>query len=461
MDFQGFLDDLSDWELSLKDKDRKLGTRGSDRGKSSGKSSSAHDSGKAAGNHQHPTGYNALNQLSTSFIGEESSVDAVSEKEQGNEYFKQKKFNEAIDSYSRSIALSPSSVAYANRAMAYVKIKRFREAEDDCTEALNLDDRNIKAYSRRATARKELGKLRESLEDAEFALRLEPQNVDVKKQFNEIKSLLGKAILLKSSETGGSSGQGIKQVQSKAKPEEQTKATLQKSSKTGGNSIQGVKQVESKADSKERAKDIHLVPSSGNKTKIQVFPDKVSLGKAVGSMDVGNVDQEKTESQTLQHTSASSSIASSKQLVASVEQLASQAASRAMQEAAKNISPPNSAYKFEVSWKGFRGDLFLQARLLKVTPPNSLPRILKNALSAPILMEMVKCITTFFMEDTELAVKYLENLSKVSRFGVLILCLSSADKADLRRIWDEVFLSKATSIEYAETLDALRPKYCP
>jgi RNA polymerase II-associated protein 3 len=25
---------------------------------------------------------------------------------------------------------------------------RFKEAEDDCTEALNLDDRYIKAYSR-------------------------------------------------------------------------------------------------------------------------------------------------------------------------------------------------------------------------------------------------------------------------------------------------------------------------
>lgn len=41
---------------------------------------------------------------------------------------------------------------------------RFQEAEDDCTEALNLDDRYIKAYSRRSTARKELGKLRESTE---------------------------------------------------------------------------------------------------------------------------------------------------------------------------------------------------------------------------------------------------------------------------------------------------------
>ena len=43
---------------------------------------------------------------------------------QGNEYFKQKKFNEAIECYSRSIALSPTTVAYANRAMAYLKIRR-------------------------------------------------------------------------------------------------------------------------------------------------------------------------------------------------------------------------------------------------------------------------------------------------------------------------------------------------
>ncbi|KAJ6683245.1 hypothetical protein OIU74_021332 [Salix koriyanagi] len=40
----------------------------------------------------------------------------------------------------------------------------FREAEYDCTEALNLDDRYIKAYLCRATARKELGKLKESIE---------------------------------------------------------------------------------------------------------------------------------------------------------------------------------------------------------------------------------------------------------------------------------------------------------
>lgn len=41
---------------------------------------------------------------------------------------------------------------------------RYEDAENDCTEALNLDDRYVKAYSRRATARRELGKLKSSLQ---------------------------------------------------------------------------------------------------------------------------------------------------------------------------------------------------------------------------------------------------------------------------------------------------------
>lgn len=54
------------------------------------------------------------------------------------------------------------------------------------------------------------------------------------------------------------------------------------------------------------------------------------------------------------------------EMKASVQQLASRAASRAMSEAAKNVTPPTTAYQFEVSWRAFSGDLALQARLLKV-----------------------------------------------------------------------------------------------
>lgn len=34
---------------------------------------------------------------------------------------------------------------------------------------------------------------------------------------------------------------------------------------------------------------------------------------------------------------------------------------------------------------------------LQVTSPGSLPQIFKNALSAPLLVDIIKCIATFFM----------------------------------------------------------------
>lgn len=61
---------------------------------------------------------------------------------------------------------------YPSKCVASLPVNRFLDAENDCTEALNLDDRYIKAYSRRSTARKELGKLKESIDGRIFIFLL-------------------------------------------------------------------------------------------------------------------------------------------------------------------------------------------------------------------------------------------------------------------------------------------------
>ncbi|ONI16052.1 hypothetical protein PRUPE_3G076000 [Prunus persica] len=128
---------------------------------------------------------------------------------------------------------------------------------------------------------------------------------------------------------------------------------------------------------------------------------------------------------------------------ASVQELASRAASRVKAVAAEKITPPNSAYQFEA------------------ISPSALPQIFKNALTVPILLDIIKCAATFVVEEMDLAVNYLENLTGVPRFDTLIMFLSSSDNADLVKIWDEVFDNEATPVEYAEKLDNLHTKYCP
>ncbi|XP_052731522.1 uncharacterized protein LOC108325034 isoform X3 [Vigna angularis] len=388
-----------------------------------------------------------LNRLHGSFVPEDVP-DAASEKDLGNEFFKQKKFKEARDCYSRSIALSPTAVAYANRAMANIKLRsRFQEAEDDCTEALDLDDRYIKAYSRRATARKELGKIKESMEDAEFALRLEPNNQEIKKQYADAKSLYEKDILQKASGAMRSTVQGTQKV---GKSEE----------KVNGGSIHPISHGTQKSG-----------PAEINHKKVneQQIPVKESLiTEEVDSRDT--ITRKRPQAQggddSRKGLSASNSLEQRNhriikpEMKASVQQLASRAASRAMAEAAKNITPPTTAYQFEVSWRSFSGDLALQARLLKAISPRELPKIFKNALSSTVLVDIIKCLSSFFTEDMDLVVSYMEYLIKVPRFDMIVMCLSSTNKDDIRKIWDEVFKSEATPIEYAEILDNLRSKFC-
>ncbi|KAM1500741.1 hypothetical protein ACFXTH_033332 [Malus domestica] len=73
---------------------------------------------------------------------------------------------------------------------------------------------------------------------------------------------------------------------------------------------------------------------------------------------------------------------------ASVQEVASQAASKAKVVAAeKNVTPPTTAYQFEVSWRGLSGDSGLQASLLKSISPTALLQILKNASTVPVLQQ--------------------------------------------------------------------------
>ena len=70
----------------------------------------------------------------------------------------------AITEYTLAIELDSSTPAfYTNRALAFFKLKRFAECEADCSAALAIDPKNIKAILRRGNCRAEMGKLQDAV----------------------------------------------------------------------------------------------------------------------------------------------------------------------------------------------------------------------------------------------------------------------------------------------------------
>lgn len=87
--------------------------------------------------------------------------DATKCKEDGNNYYKQKKYLEAIECYSKGIEIcSTNPDLYRNRAACYLALSKYEETIKDCDKAIEYSDesdKNItKAYHRRGIAKKQL-----------------------------------------------------------------------------------------------------------------------------------------------------------------------------------------------------------------------------------------------------------------------------------------------------------------
>lgn len=113
-----------------------------------------------------------------------SHKEALELKVDGNNEFKEEKYMESAKSYTKALKLCPvkyaedRAVLYANRAAAKAKLGRTKSAIEDCTKALELNDKYLRAYLRRAKLYEDTEKLDESLEDYKKILELDPRQKD-------------------------------------------------------------------------------------------------------------------------------------------------------------------------------------------------------------------------------------------------------------------------------------------
>ena len=129
---------------------------------------------------------------------EQGKKKATELKTRGNEYMAKKDYENAIKCYTEGIENSKDfKELYTNRALAHIKINKFKEAIDDCTRMLDFIEvfedgftksapNCIKGFLRRAQAYKELGQYEEALQDIEQVFKLSPKDKDAQKVKDEI-----------------------------------------------------------------------------------------------------------------------------------------------------------------------------------------------------------------------------------------------------------------------------------
>lgn len=98
----------------------------------------------------------------------------VAEKEAGNDAFKAGDYAAAVSRYTAALALAGErdairSTLHVNRATAYARQGQHEPAIADCTDALSLDVKNVKAIFRRAACYMELCQFDKAVEDYELA----------------------------------------------------------------------------------------------------------------------------------------------------------------------------------------------------------------------------------------------------------------------------------------------------
>jgi len=119
-----------------------------------------------------------------------------STKEDGNEAFKESRYEHAIEMYTRALALctpeesEDKAAIYNNRAACYSQLHHYPEVVKDCTECLAIQPKNIKALIRRGIALEALEKFEKALEDMRAVLAMDPSTQVAQQASNRISNAL-------------------------------------------------------------------------------------------------------------------------------------------------------------------------------------------------------------------------------------------------------------------------------
>ncbi|XP_069346369.1 RNA polymerase II-associated protein 3 isoform X2 [Eulemur rufifrons] len=327
---------------------------------------------------------------------QQNKQQAIAEKDLGNAFFKEGKYERAIECYTRGIAADGANALLpANRAMAYLKIQKYEEAEKDCTQAILLDGSYSKAFARRGTARTFLGKLNEAKQDFETVLLLEPGNKQAVTELSKIKKKLLKKVIIE--ETGNL-------IQTIDVPDSTTAAAPESNPINLANVIAATDTA-----SKENVSQDDLLPASDSPRakvlKIEEISDTSTL------QPQPNLKRDVCQS-------------FSEKISVEKEQTPAQFVT--------TILPPVPANSFQLEsdFRQLKSSPDMLYKYLKQIEPSLYPKLFQKNLDPDVFNQIIKILHDFYIEKEKpsLIFEILQRLSELKRFDMAVMFMSETEK---------------------------------
>lgn len=369
-------------------------------------------------------------------------------KEQGNAAFKSGDYPAAIGHYTSAILADPDDSTFPlNRAAAYLKLGKNEDAERDCTTVLKLSRNNVKALFRRGQARMGFGCLDKARADFVRASELEPSNQSVKQELLEVDKLIQQQ---KQKHDSANTSRPItippgvvpaikrRRVpieihENVSTPELKVKGAEKQPDGLGNNDL--LQPISSRAlprnhepslsSVKPNQSTVPPLPRQTTSARIESFKDAKQLRDTVKPSRVGGGIFRTSGNHTLfardDEMSGAAPVTTS--LPAMVH---------------STVQAPMTLFNFTKMWESHikNEDRW---NILSGIPPSSLPKMFQASLEPVLLSSILQHFKQVI--DLQIAApddvrKYLVSLSKVQRFGTIMLFMNKDEKLILKGLWE-------------------------
>ncbi|EKF26574.1 TPR-repeat protein, putative [Trypanosoma cruzi marinkellei] len=383
-------------------------------------------------------------------------------KEKGNTFFQAGKIKEAIEAYSTGIELDAEGtvayVLYGNRALCYLKLERWEDAEIDASACLRLNHSYSKGYFRRAMARKQLGNLRGARTDLEAVLALIPNDASAISEMKTITHMLqferenaGPVIKRKKviiaevdeeeegeneekgetnnkqsgSTTNGNSG-GNESFEMKRKEHFQKEMQELESARERQRQLQESKVKEEEAKLNQRRR---------TSARVEVIEEESVEAKNESSTPLAAMEEQRIKSMDLNSVDSKARPLKSTGNGRDLQNIAPRSFRTSCRPSKETLKTPKSFTEFERVFTDIRGNEELCCYYISLIPPASLRTLFGNNMTPDILVGL---LSTVKLLPGNVAIAFLQGLCTIKRLEDIALFFDSSEKKVVQEVLDVI-----------------------